>query len=260
MGSVLDSQHLNTYTEKQGQYKTEDVYCFIFSWNDYYKNAQKIESDLSKVVSTSVINSSEVRYPHWVNLSTNAYFNEQMINALDIFLKSDKKLFFHIQSDVTFNDWQKVLNLALDTINKYDAWIYAPYVENLYRNFLRTYEQIEANIEWVNTVDETVWMVDRELIEIFFEDKINDAFTDNFYGWGYDKVFALICLLNKKKNILDYRLRLNHPKKQNYDSKEANKCFRKMLSLLPNNLHKKLGKMEHNPEKFFQDVVLTSRY
>ena len=183
-----------------------------------------------------------------------------MINALDIFLKSDKKLFFHIQSDVTFNDWQKVLNLALDTINKYDAWIYAPYVENLYRNFLRTYEQIEENIEWVNVVDETVWMVDRKLIEIFFEDKINDAFTDNFYGWGYDKVFSLICLLNKKKNILDYRLRLNHPKKQNYDSTEANKCFRKMLSLLPNNLHEKFGKMEHNPEKFFQDVVLTSRY
>lgn len=229
----------------------KDISCFIFTWNDYYKNAYNIQQSIKNSVETNVINSSKHIDTNWINLSSEAYFNEQFLTALELFKKQNKKIFFHIQSDARHSNWNLIIDSYIEIYNKYkNVGIYSPFVENVFLARQYAYSTKEKNIKDVNFVDETVWFIDIDLINIFYDMKLDVAFADNFYGWGYDKVFCVLSRLNKKSVILDKNFIVNHPPLKNYSVPKADKCFRGMLNNLPSPLKKNVYDLEFKPKLF----------
>ena len=227
---------------------SKDIQCFVFSWNEFYNNARKIETQLSNIgIDVKVINSSNDRYDHWINLSTDCYFNDQFSSALDLFDRNKYKFFFHIQADASIDNWLNIVHRFIYVANKYKIGIYAPLVENVFYERQYHYGLLELNLVDVNFIDETVWFINKEILSIFEKD-IRKCFVDNFYGWGYDKVLCALCHMSNMPVLMDTENKIQHPQKQNYETHKANQNYITMINKLPQGVREFVHSMEFLPE------------
>jgi hypothetical protein len=228
---------------------TEDIAIFVFLWNTKDKsNVLEIFESLHRsnkycyVLDATEENSPD--HPNWIKVDAQYYFKDKFIKALELFNQTKAKLFLHIQGDTYFHNWKYFISKLHMSFIKYNFGVYAPLVENVCNNhqvvasrITKDDKSLDSSIYHVNLVDETVWSVDRYLIEIFLNNKtIFSAFEDNYYGWGFDEVFCALSYMNQKNVILDMDIRISHDISSGYDKTQANLMYRDMQKKLPDDL------------------------
>jgi len=146
------------------------IQSFIFNWHNQFESTLVIEKQLNKILDqVNVINSDEQNYrAYWHNIGEDSYFTAQFQKALE--LHDGDSIFFHIQGDTSYNNWNKLVQDARHYMQKYNAGIYYPKVKNVewYDDNITTIQTMHApdeNIKYIATGDETVWFIHPKVIE-----------------------------------------------------------------------------------------------
>jgi hypothetical protein len=195
------------------------IHPFIFNWVGHYDRTIKLEAEFLKIFEkVTVINSDEKNQEdRWVNISEDAYFTEQFINAINIF---DGDIMLHVQADASSDQWKEIVFSALVLNYKYDWGIYAPNVD--YTTYIPEnvdLKDIEKGVKNVLFTDCTTWFLDRSVIEEF--KNYLHVFGKTKYGWGVCRIASSISLKLKKPILRDYRYTIDHPKNTNYNTDKA---------------------------------------
>lgn len=207
-----------------------NIQKFIFNWKGYANNTREI---LSSIPDALVINSDDTNLdPLWINLDDSAYFTTQFLKALELF---NGDILFHIQADVKYNNWQSLMNDAIDDYTKYRWGIYAPNINWTAWDSIKVDKQrLPDNRKIVKCTDCTVWMIDKQVIDYFLS--MNYDLSDNLYGWGIDLVLITISNFLGLPVIRNYNHTIYHSKNRGYKTFKANKMMSNTLDKIPNYL------------------------
>lgn len=213
---------------------------FVFNWNGKHKNVKRILRQLNKTFNkVTVINSDDNYRPkNWINIGDKFYFSGQFNTALKNF---SGDVLFHIQGDVSYNRWEKLVDDAIRYMNYYSCGIYSP---NIHHTFWPTKIGLiedeqnildHKNLDLVSCTDETVWFIHKDIIDKLKEYDIK--FCDSDFGWGIDLVLAAISFLDQKLVLRDSNHKVSHPKGTGYNKDEAQKQLEKFYKTLPDNIN-----------------------
>ncbi len=214
-----------------------NIQPFIFNWNKQFDKTCAIEDSLSKIFDkVTVINSDDNNTKDsWIDLGDDAYFSDQFRKALELF---DGDILMHVQGDVTYDNWEKLVEDARTYFDYYDAGIYAPNVDYSWFSSENTdIDSIQAdheNIKMVACTDETVWFIRKEIIQEMIDRNID--FSNNKMGWGWDLVLSSICFVNGRPVIRDYNHTIDHPLGTNYNKDVAGKEMQEVWKTLDDEL------------------------
>lgn len=226
------------------------IHPFIFNWKGKYNNTCQIEKEVSKVLGpVTVINSEEEYFnPDWVNLGDSAFFAKQFLTALDLF---DSDIFFHIQGDVSYLNWEKLIEDARKYFNQLNCGIYAPNINYTWFNSnvadINLISLEEKNLKLVSCTDCTVWFIHKDIIDLFKKSRID--FTKYTIGWGIDLIFCALSHLNSRKVIRDYNHEIKHPKGTGYDECLAHSEMYHLKNTLPIEIKKMIEYIHFDKEK-----------
>lgn len=214
-----------------------NIQPFIFNWNNQFEKTCAIEDSLLKIFdNVFVINSDDNNTKNgWIDLGNEAYFSDQFRKALDLF---DGDILMHVQGDVSYNNWEKLIHDARYYFDYYDAGIYAPNIDYTWYSSenadIDTLESDHSNIKMVCCTDETVWFIRKEIIQEMYDRKVD--FSTNKMGWGWDLVLASICFINGRPIIRDYNHTIDHPIGTNYNKTIAGKEMQELWNNLDDEL------------------------
>lgn len=233
-----------------------NIQPFIFNWNNQFKKTCIIEDSIKKIFDkVTVINSDDNNSREgWIDIGNDCYFSDQFKKALELF---DGDILFHIQGDVSYDNWDKLVSDAKYYLDYYDAGIYAPNIDYTWYSsenaHIYSLESEHSNIKMVSCTDETVWFIRKEIIEEMIERKVD--FSKNTMGWGWDLVFAGISFLNNKPVIRDYNHTIQHPKGTNYNKEKASQEMIDLWNSLDIDLREVISYIKGDREqivKYFQ--------
>ena len=215
-----------------------NIQSFIFNWHNQFESTLKIEKQLNSIFNeVTVINSDEQNYrAYWKNIGEQAYFTHQFLTCLD--LHDPEQILFHIQGDVSYDNWEGMVEDAKFYMNKYKAGIYYPKVKNVewYDDDISTIQTLHAeddNIKYVATGDETVWFIHPKIIKYLKNNKIHRCFSHSTTGWGWDTVLCCISHMLGMPVIRDSNHDVDHPKSTNYDLQLAFDEYDELKDKLP---------------------------
>lgn len=195
---------------------------FVFNWNGQFNKTIKIEESLNKIFNkVFVINSDDNNTKEeWFNIGDDSYFSDQFRKALELF---DGDVLMHVQGDVSYDNWEKLVEDAKFYMEYYDAGIYAPNIDYTWYSSenvdIDSLQSDHLNIKMCACTDETVWFIRRDIIEELSKKKID--FSQNKMGWGWDLVLAAICFSKGVPVIRDYNHTIDHPPGTNYNKEIA---------------------------------------
>jgi hypothetical protein len=233
-----------------------NIQPFIFNWNRQFKKTCAIEKSLIPIFEkVTVINSDDNNTKDgWVNIGDQSYFSDQFRKALELF---DGDVLFHIQGDVSYNKWEKLVKDAKKYIEYYDAGIYAPNIDYTWYTAenadIDLLESEHPNIKMVSCTDETVWFIRKEIIQQMLDRKVD--FSKNTMGWGWDLVFSAISFVNGMPVIRDYNHKIDHPPGTNYDKEKASQEMIDLWNSLDSDLKEAVSHIKGSREnivKYFQ--------
>jgi hypothetical protein len=212
---------------------------FVFTWNQYTDSAIKHENNLTKFGKTIVINSNiNFKKNHWINLN-DAYFSEQW-NTLISNIDSDTDFVFHIQSDATVNDYNKLYSRFYEIVSKYDVGIYTTNIDYTWHKYnINLLKKLEENLYEIPNTDCTFWIINTKIID---KKPLFDLKT-NRLGHGGDWYYSAKCKLNNKLVVRDYDIILKHPSHRNYDTNEAGDSLFMWLKEQPLEIKEKIEEL-----------------
>jgi GR25 family glycosyltransferase involved in LPS biosynthesis len=200
------------------------IHAFIFNWRGQLEKTLKTETQLKKILQkVTVINSDDDnKFDHWVNIGESSYFSAQFLKALELF---NEDIFFHVQGDVTYDDWSSIIDDSKIYYKKYNYGIYAPNVD--YTSWSSNRVDIstipkcnDKKLKLVTMTDCSCWFINKKIIDEY-KLKYSLSFKKNKYGFGADLVNCAISIKNNMPVIRDYNYTVNHPKNTNYSSEDA---------------------------------------
>lgn len=209
------------------------VDTFIFNWrNQYDKTVRKIKQFNAIKINPLVINSDDNHIEvNWLNIGEESYFTAQMLTALDHF-KGD--IFFHIQADASYYDWEKLIEDAKLYFKKYKCGIYAPNIDYTWYDSSKTdldnFQFPEKHLKMVANTDCTCWFIHRDIIQNAIDRKIN--FAPYKMGWSFDIIYSALSFLLKRPVIRDYNHTISHPQGTNYNIEQAEKEMQELFNTL----------------------------
>jgi hypothetical protein len=224
-----------------------NIQPFIFNWNKQFDKTCAIEESLSKIFDkVAVINSDDTNTRDgWIDLGDSAYFSDQFRKALELF---DGDILMHVQGDVAYDDWEKLVYDARYYLDYYNAGIYSPNIDYTWYSSENTdIDSIESdhpNIKMVACTDETVWFIRKEIIQEMYNKNID--FSKNKFGWGWDLVLSGICFSKGIPVIRDYNHTIEHPKGTSYDKDKASDEMRLLWQSLDSDMKDIIGKIKGN--------------
>ena len=236
------SKHKEEIDQLKSQIKLNymNIQPFIFNWNNQFDKTCAIEDSLSKIfVKVTVFNSDDNNTRDgWIDLGDDAYFSDQFRKALELF---DGDVLMHVQGDVTYDNWSKLVEDARIYLDYYNAGIYAPNIDYTWYSSentdINSMQSEHPNIKMVACTDETVWFIRKEIIQELYDRKID--FSNNVMGWGWDLALAAICFDKGIPVIRDYSHTIDHPPVTKYDKQKA----AEEMNLLYNSLDPKLQQL-----------------
>ena len=236
------SKHKVEIDELKDLVKTNytNIQPFIFNWNGQFQKTINIENNLSSLFDkVNVINSDDNNTrPGWVDIGDESYFSDQFRKALELF---DGDVLFHIQGDVSYNNWERLVHDARYYMDYYGAGIYAPNVDYTWYSSenadINSMSSDHPNIKMCACTDETIWFIRKDIIQEMFDRGVD--FSKNKMGWGWDLVLAAICFDKGIPVIRDYNHTIDHPPGTNYNKELAS--FE--MNLLWNSLDDRLRKI-----------------
>jgi hypothetical protein len=212
-----------------------NIQPFIFNWKNQFDKTCAIQDSLLEIFDkVIVINSDENNTRDgWIDLGDEAYFSDQFRKALELF---DGDILLHIQGDVSYDNWEKLVEDARTYFDYYDAGIYAPNIDYTWYSSenvdIDSLQSDHSNIKMVACPDETVWFIRKNILDEMIN--MNLDFSKNKMGWGWDLVLSSICFINGIPVIRDYNHTIDHPPGTNYDKEKAaiemNDLFQKLNS------------------------------
>jgi len=221
--------------------KRKDIQPFIFNWNRQFEKTCKIEDSLLEIFDkVIVINSDDNNTrPGWVDVGDSFYFSDQFRKALELF-SDDKKVLFHVQGDVSYNNWSGMVDSAIKYYDDYEWGIFAPDIDWVWYTSehadIDSLESSHPNIKMIANADETVWFIHSDIIKEFHNRNLLKQFSNNKMGWGWDLVFSSLCFLNSRPVIRDYNHVVDHPKGTNYNDSMASNELVNMLSTMDSDI------------------------
>ena len=146
-------------------------------FNDDFFLSKKAEKQKKIFDDVTVINSDEENTREgWIDLGDEAYFTAQFRKALELF-KDNKKVLMHCQGDTVFGNYDQLVKDARKYYNLYEWGVYAPDVTNVWytpdQTDINGIESEDDNIKMVACTDETVWFVHRDIINEYYERKLD---------------------------------------------------------------------------------------
>ena len=199
-----------------------NIQPFIFNWRGQFAKACTIEDQLREFFPhVTVINSDDDNTrPGWINIGEQAYFGEQFQKALQLF---NGDVLFHIQADVEYDNWSKLVEDAKFYLRFYGAGIYAPNIDyTFYKSEWTDFESeiiVHSHLKCVGSTDETVWFISKEVLDGLAERRID--LSANTFGWGCDSVLSAISYSKGMPVLRDYRHTIKHPRGTGYDHEAA---------------------------------------
>lgn len=204
---------------------------FIFNWkNQEQKVLTKIKQFQDIGYSPIIINSDDSlrdKYD-WIHIGEQAYFSEQFNTAIKLF---DSDIFFHIQADASYNDWDSLIKDSKKYYDKYKYGIYAPNVD--YTSWVSNIvnrKHLEDNLWEVQNTDCTCWFIHKDILNEFEPIDL----SQNIFGWGIDLYLVHVSVCKNRKVIRDYNHTISHPYGTNYNINEANKGMIHMFEKIKN--------------------------
>jgi hypothetical protein len=210
----------------------------VFNWRGQYENTKaKLEQLKSVDTKVTVINSDEAHNDEgWVNVGEDAYFNAQMMKAIELF---DGDVLAHIQADASYDDWNKLYADAEKYLIKYNAGIYAPNVDYTWytaeRTDVPTLSTNDAGIKPVGCPDCTCWFIQKWVINEFKNSKID--MSPYKMGWGWDLLFPAFSYLRGFPVLRDYNHTIQHPRGTNYNKEQAEIEMHNLFITVPQQIH-----------------------
>lgn len=213
------------------------IQCFIFNWPGKTSHAQKLEKQLATIgYNTTVINSDPDYQPfNWINLGNQAYFGTQWHLATSLF---QGDLFFHVQADTEYHDWQGVFNRALSYKSTLNWGVWSPdFKDNTFwAQPLLSWQHDDAYLQLVPNSDCTCWFIDGHLLSQF--QSLGVDWKTNFYGWGMDSIICSLSYINAQPVIRDTMHQIIHHPGRGYDTTHAYNHMQQMFSKLNPDLRK----------------------
>jgi len=240
---------------------------FIFNWKGQFEKTCSIESSLLKLFDkVIVINSDDHNTKEgWINLGNDAYFSDQFRKALELF---DGDILMHVQGDVEYDDWKKLVEDARTYFDYYDAGIYAPNIDYTWysseKSDIDSLESHHSNIKMVACTDETVWFIKKEILQEIYDRKVD--FSNNKMGWGWDLVLSAICFLEGIPVIRDYNHTIDHPQGTAYNKEIAAEEMQNLWQTLDDDLKEVISLIKGTKQdreklsKYFEETDVTSNY
>lgn len=216
-----------------------NIQPFIFNWKNQFDKTCAIQDSLSEIFDkVIVINSDENNTRDgWIDLGDDAYFSDQFRKALELF---DGDILLHIQGDVSYGKWEKLVEDARKYFDYYDAGIYAPNIDYTWYSSenvdIDSLQSDHSNIKMVACPDETVWFIRKNILDEMIS--MNLDLSNNKIGWGWDLVLSSICFINGIPVIRDYNHTIDHPPGTNYDKERASMEMNDLFQKLNNDLKK----------------------
>ena len=226
MTTYVDSSNSHRlYLSKNKDSKIDpQIDAFIFNWRGQLEKTLKTESELCKIFNkVTVINSDDNnKFDHWINIGEDAYFGAQFLKALELF---SGDIFFHVQADVTYDNWPSIIESAKLYYKKYNYGIYAPNVDYTYWDSAKVdidcFKKTDnEKLKIVSMTDCSCWFINKKIINEY-KLKYSHNFKKNKYGFGAD---LISCAISFKKNmpvLRDYQYTVSHPKLTNYSLTHA---------------------------------------
>lgn len=233
-----------------------NIQPFIFNWNRQFEKSCAIQDALTPIFDkVTVINSDDNNTREgWVDIGDQSYFSDQFRKALELF---DGDVLLHIQGDVSYDNWEKMVEDAKEYLEYYDAGIYAPNIDYTWYSAENTdIESLESdhpNIKMVACTDETVWFIRKEIIQEMLDRNVD--FSNNKMGWGWDLVLSAICFINSRPVIRDYNHTVDHPMGTNYNKEKASQEMLDLWNSLDEDLKEAVSHIKNQREnlvKYFQ--------
>jgi len=233
-----------------------NIHPFIFNWNHQFEKSCAIQDALTPIFdNVTVINSDDNNTRDgWIDIGNQSYFSDQFRKALELF---DGDVLLHIQGDVSYDKWEKLIEDAKQYLEYYNAGIYAPNIDYTWYSAENTdIESLESdhpNIKMVACTDETVWFIRKEIIQEMLDRKVD--FSNNKMGWGWDLVLAAISFVNSRPVIRDYNHTIDHPMGTNYNKEKASQEMLDLWNSLDEDLKEAVSHIKNQREnlvKYFQ--------
>jgi len=230
-----------------------NIQPFIFNWNCQFEKTCAIEDALKPLFEkVTVINSDDNNTREgWVDIGDESYFSDQFRKALELF---DGDVLFHIQGDVSYDNWKQMVKDAREYMEYYDAGIYAPNIDYTWysaeQSDIEGLESDHQNIKMVACTDETVWFIRKDIIQEMLDRKVD--FSNNTMGWGWDLVLAAICFVNAKPVIRDYNHTVDHPMGTNYNKEKASQEMLDLWNSLDQDLKEAVSHIKNQRENLVQ--------
>jgi hypothetical protein len=227
-----------------------NIQPFIFNWNRQFEKSCAIEDALKSIFDkVTVINSDDNNTRDgWIDIGDESYFSDQFRKALELF---DGDVLLHIQGDVSYDNWEKLIEDAKEYLEYYDAGIYAPNIDYTWysaeNSDINSLESDHPNIKMVASTDETVWFVRKEIIQEMLDRKVD--FSNNKMGWGWDLVLAAISFVNGRPVIRDYNHTIDHPMGTNYNSEQAGQEMLQLWNSLDTDIKEIVSYIKGDREK-----------
>jgi len=231
----------NLFDQIKTMKNDKHIQAFIFNWRDKFDSTLAIESALYGCTDTvDVINSSaENLRAYWHNIGEGAYFTDQFLKALDI--HDGSSVFFHIQGDTSYNNWPQLVQDARHYMQKYNAGIYYPKVNNVewQSDELASLKMVttqDTNIKYIVNGDETVWFIHPRVVQYFKYLDLEDCFLENKMGWGWDIVFCAVSHMIGMPVIRDSNHTIEHSPSRTYDQDLAHLDYHNTFCKLPTSI------------------------
>jgi hypothetical protein len=233
-----------------------NIHPFIFNWNRQFEKSCAIEDALKPIFEkVTVINSDgNNTRDGWIDIGDESYFSDQFRKALELF---DEDIFLHIQGDVSYDNWEQLIEDAKKYFEYYDAGIYAPNIDYTWysaeNSDINSLSSDHDNIKMVACTDETVWFIRKEIIQEMIDRKVD--FSNNTMGWGWDLVLSSICFANSHPVIRDYNHTIKHPMGTNYNKEKASQEMLELWNSLDSDLKEIISYIKGDREnliKYFQ--------
>lgn len=226
------------------------ILCFVFSWKGQYKNALRLERQLSPLVDKLyIINSDDENEPdHWINIGNDCYFSDQFRKALEIAKTEEYDVFWQICADISSNHWNRIIESSKQSKSKFDWGIFAPNViESFFIPSRTDVFSLGEKYSIVGCTDELCWMIDKEVINDLM--KVSHLMEDNKYGWGWDLLCCGLSHLRKSRVIRDYNFTVMHPFSSGYRKEEAEREMIEMFDKCPDDLKEIIYVLKQHPKQ-----------
>lgn len=224
---------------------------FIFNWPQQLDRVRKLESQFLQLAETfpellapTVVNSDVENYvPHWISVG-NHYFATQLKTAID-HLPPDTAL-LHIQGDVSFPDWEPLIDRLLEANERFRWGVIAPNVTKIYWNHEGNLEELEGGFTEVLHTDCTVWAIHPETLKELSAQC--PGIWKNAIGWGLDTAILSVSRSQGRRVVRDYTHTVRHHGDTNYPTDTALTQYLEMVSKLPPAIRKHvrwLSELQH---------------